>query len=251
MNASKSASVLQSAPVGDARRFLKVGGIVPFTATDYPGKLAAVIFVQGCPWRCGYCHNPHLQSRPHDEPMHLSDVRALLQRRMGLIDAVVFSGGEPTIEPGLADAIRDVRNMGFCVGLHSAGIYPKRLAAVLPLLDWIGFDAKAPFDHRYDRITGVAGSAAQALASAQSIIDSKVDHEFRTTIHPSLLHEDDIMALATKLSEMGVTNYALQVFRPQGCNSGSLKDTLVAGYPSDSLVRKVSALFSRFTLRTG
>lgn len=152
-------------------------------------------------------------------------------------------------DPALADAIREVSELGYQIGLHSAGIYPKRLADVLPMLDWIGFDAKAPFDERYDRITGIADSARQALESAQAVIASKVECEFRTTIHPGLLREDDIMDLATTLSAMGVTNYALQVFRVQGCGNDSLNATASAGYTSETLVRELGALFPRFTLR--
>lgn len=230
---------------------LKAGGITPFSATDYPGQIAAVIFVQGCPWRCGYCHNPHLQPRQSGDSLDWARIRSLLQRRIGLLDAVVFSGGEPTIDPCLADAIGEVREMGFKVGLHSGGIYQNRFREILPLLDWIGFDVKAPFDHRYERITGVADSAAAALAGAQAVIASHVDHEFRTTIHPALLAEDDIMELAQTLSGMGATSYALQIFRAQGCNSPALNAARVTGYPSDSLVRRVAALFPRFTLRAG
>lgn len=253
MSAGISANGRQSLP-DDAGgttgpRLLKVGGVTPFTATDYPGKLAAVVFVQGCPWRCGYCHNPHLQPRTSDSPLHWARIVALLERRVGLIDAVVFSGGEPTIDPALAGAIADVRALGFGVGLHSGGIYPKRLAQILPLVDWIGLDIKAPFDQRYDRVTGFAGSAAQALESAQAVIDSKISCEFRTTIHPSLLSEDDILELATELAAMGVTNYVLQLFRAQGCGSDALNNVSVAGYPGGELIERVAALFPRFTLR--
>jgi anaerobic ribonucleoside-triphosphate reductase activating protein len=232
-------------------RLLKVGGVTPFTATDYPGKLAAVVFVQGCPWRCDYCHNPHLQPRLADSPLHWSDILARFERRVGLIDAVVFSGGEPTIDPALADAIAEVRALGFGVGLHSGGIYPKRLTEILPLIDWIGLDIKAPFDWRYDRVTGAPGSAAQALESARAVLASKVYCEFRTTIHPSLLSEDDILELATALAAMGVTDYVLQLFRAQGCGSDALKDASVAGYPGGDVIERVAALFPRFTLRRG
>src|SRR5690606_12286562 len=100
-------------------RRLKVGGLTPFTATDYPGHLSAVVFVQGCPWRCGYCHNPHLQERTPHSPIPWNDVLTLLDRRRGLIYAVVFSGGEPTMDPCLADALRETRALGFKIGLHS------------------------------------------------------------------------------------------------------------------------------------
>lgn len=253
MSAGISANGRQSLPDDAAGatgpRLLRVGGVTPFTATDYPGKLAAVVFVQGCPWRCGYCHNPHLQPRLSDSPLHWARIVALLERRVGLIDAVVFSGGEPTIDPALADAIAEVRALGFGIGLHSGGIYPKRLAEILPLVDWIGLDIKAPFDQRFERVTGFAGSAAPARESAQAVIDSKVSCEFRTTIHPSLLSEDDILELATELAAMGVTNYVLQLFRAQGCGSDALNNVSVAGYPGGEVIERVAALFPHFTLR--
>ena len=238
----------RSAP-DPGKRMLKVGGITPFTATDYPGQIAAVVFVQGCPWRCGYCHNPHLQPRVQESPLDWSRIRSLLKRRIGLIDAVVFSGGEPTIDPNLEGAIREVRDMGFKVGLHSGGIYQNRFREILPLLDWIGFDIKAPFDHRYERITGAADSADAALDGARAVISSGIDYEFRTTVHPALLAEDDIMELAQTLSGMGATNYALQLFREQGCGSTALKLAAESGFPGDELVQRVAALFPKFTLR--
>jgi len=229
-------------------RQLKVGGVTPFSATDCPGKLAAVVFVQGCPWRCGYCHNPHLQTRTRAGPMAWSQVMALLKRRVGLIDAVVFSGGEPTLDPALADAMREVRSLGFGIGLHSAGMYPRRLAEVLPLVEWVGLDVKAGWQD-YDAVSGVKDSARHARASAQAVLASSAAHEFRTTVHPGLHSEADILALAQSLSAMGVRHYALQVFRGTGCADERLKATTTAGYPGAGLLAQVSALFETFTLR--
>lgn len=229
-------------------RLLKVGGVTPFTATDYPGCLAAVIFVQGCPWRCGYCHNPHLQTRPAVGALHWPDIVAKLRSRVGLIDGVVFSGGEPTMDPALPEAIAEVKALGFKVGLHTACIYPKQLAAVLPLLDWVGFDIKAPFAN-YARITGVADSGPQARACAEAIIASGVAYECRTTIHPTLLREAEVLELAATLAALGVDNYALQIFRAQGCSDGALNAIATAGYPSAAALASIEAMFERFTLR--
>lgn len=250
MSADISASSAPPSPHNPEDRLLKVGGITPFTATDYPGKLAAVIFVQGCPWRCDYCHNPHLQLRTIDSPQPWTQVLALLKRRVGLIDGVVFCGGEPTTDPGLHDAILEVRELGFAVGLHTAGAYPKRLASVLPLLDWIGFDIKAPFA-QYDRITGVADSGRHARLALEAILASGVDYECRTTIHPALLPEAVIIEMAEMLAHMGVRNYALQVFRAQGCRDNLLNAVGTAGYPSEAVVERVKGLFSGFVLRRG
>ena len=87
---------------------LRVGGITPFTTIDYPGELAAVLFCQGCPWRCRYCHNGHLLEADDTTLIDWSAVTGFLERRRGLLDAVVFSGGEPTAQRALADAIRKV-----------------------------------------------------------------------------------------------------------------------------------------------
>lgn len=227
---------------------LKVGGITPFTATDFPGKLSAVIFVQGCPWRCGYCHNPHLQPRTAQSPLAWKDVRAFLERRSGLIDAVVFSGGEPTMDPGLETAMRDVRELGFQVGLHSGGTHPKRLRHVLPLADWVGLDIKATAAG-YEAVTRVRGSGAPAFDSLRAVLDSKVNHEVRTTIHPRLHDEDEILTLARHLAHAGVTHYALQVFRSTGCQDTELNNMRVADYPGDGLLLTLKTLFPSFTLR--
>ena len=227
---------------------LRVGGVVPFTATDFPGKLAAVIFVQGCPWRCGYCHNPHLQSREADSAIAWDDVMALLRRRVGLIDAVVFSGGEPTIDPALGGAIEDVRQLGFAIGLHTACIYPDHLARVLPLVDWVGFDVKAPFDD-YEKITGVGNSGNKARACVELIMASGVEHECRTTAHPALLAEGEILALAAGMAQRGVKSYALQLVRERGCNDPRLRGRSLADYPSTDTLQQLAAMFPRFTLR--
>ena len=227
---------------------LKVGGLTPFSATDYPGKLAAVVFVQGCPWACSYCHNPHLQTRSANSSLDWSQILARLRRRVGLIDAVVFSGGEPTIDPALEDAMREVRALGFGVGLHTAGTYPRRLAEVLPLVDWVGIDVKASFD-RYDAITGISDSGSPALASAQAVLASGVSHEFRTTVHPGLHTPENLLALAQTLNAMGVRHYALQLFRNTGCADQSLTTVSTPGFPRADLIARVSALFETFTFR--
>lgn len=226
---------------------LKVGGLVPFTAVDYPGKLAAVVFVQGCPWRCDYCHNPHLQGRAGDT-LAWAQVLARLQRRVGLLDAVVFSGGEPLTDPHLKQAMCEVRALGFRVGLHTAGTRPERLQALLPLLDWVGLDIKAPFAD-YQRITHVAHSGERAQSCLQALIAGNIAYECRTTAHPRLLPEPAILALAQTLAHAGVDHYALQVFRAQGCHDTQLPSIPPGQYPSEKLIHELQTLFSDFTLR--
>ncbi|MGQ0711477.1 MAG: anaerobic ribonucleoside-triphosphate reductase activating protein [Rhodoferax sp.] len=195
---------------------LKVGGLTPFSATDYPGKLSAVVFVQGCPWACRYCHNPHLQPRATPAALAWPEVLERLRRRVGLLDAVVFSGGEPTLDPGLLDAVRQVRALGFAVGLHTAGIYPRQLEHLLPELDWVGLDIKA-LAQEYDAVTAVQGSAQAPWHSLQALLASGVGCEVRTTLLPGLHDRSHLRALADQLRQHGVRHWAVQAFRATGC----------------------------------
>ena len=158
---------------------LRVGGLTRLSACDYPGKLAAVVYCQGCAWRCEYCHNPELQPAHGAYEIPWAEVRAFLERRRGLLDAVVFSGGEPTLQRGLADAMREVKAMGYLVGLHTAGGVPGRLAEVLPLVDWVAMDLKGGFE-AHERVTRVRGSARRARQSYAFIRASGVAREFHT-----------------------------------------------------------------------
>lgn len=222
-------------------RHLRVGGLVPLSATDYPEHLAAVIFCQGCPWHCSYCHNPHLLPRRSTGEIGWPAILAFLERRRGLLDAVVFSGGEPTLQPALADAISGIRAMGYAVGLHTAGIYPRRLRAVLPLLNWVAMDIKAPFDE-YASVTGVTGSGARARECMELIMASGIDHEFRTTVQTCLLPAPKLLALAADLAARGVGNYALQECRAPG-------DAYAKSSLSDSLCHMIASMIPGLTVR--
>jgi pyruvate formate lyase activating enzyme len=188
----------------EVRQALQVGGFVPFTTVDYPGRLSAVVFCQGCAWRCTYCHNPHLQ--PFCAGSHRwEDILAGLRERRSFLDAVVFSGGEPTAQAALPSAAAEVRAMGFAVGLHTAGMFPQRLTAVLGHVDWVGFDVKAPFDARYDRLTQVAGSASKALESLRILLASGVQYQIRTTLDPAHIDQAARNDILAQLETLGTT----------------------------------------------
>lgn len=200
---------------------LRIGGLARLSTCDWPGELAATIFCQGCPWSCPYCHNPHLLPAEGPDELAWAGVLAFLDSRRGLLDGVVFSGGEATLQAALPEAVREVRAMGFRVGLHTAGPYPERLAAVLPWLDWVGFDVKAPFAE-YDRITGAPRSGGRALDSLRRLVASGVAFELRTTVHPALLDEDALARLRGELEALGVSQHKIQPFRPAGCADPAL-----------------------------
>jgi pyruvate formate lyase activating enzyme len=226
---------------------MKIGGLTPFTSIDYPGELAAVVFCHGCPWRCDYCHNRRLLDTDASGTIPWEEVLAFLDRRRGLLDAVVFSGGEPTLQPGLQQAVREARSMGFLVGLHTAGPFPERLKELLPHLAWVGMDIKAPFAE-YELITGVAGSGRKAEASAGILLESGLPYEFRTTLHPMLTEDcgSRLLGLVHDLRNMGAKRFAIQRLRlVEG-------DTPPGSSPfqaMEHITGSVTALFESFTIR--
>ncbi len=191
---------------------LAIAGLTPLSTCDWPDRLVATVFLQGCPWRCGYCHNPDLLDARRPGVVPWADVRALLARRRGLLDGVVFSGGEPTRQGGLPAAMSQVREAGFAVGLHTSGAYPRRLAEVLPLVDWVGLDVKGPA-HRYPAVTGVAGSAERASRALDLVLAAGVALQVRTTVDPALLSADDVAELRAWVRSRGGPDVVLQEVR--------------------------------------
>jgi pyruvate formate lyase activating enzyme len=227
---------------------LQVGGITPLTTIDYPDELAAVVFCQGCPWRCRYCHNGGLLNRNSETGYRWPDVLSKLKQRTGLLDAVVFSGGEPTLQAGLADAINDVKQLGMKTGLHTAGCYPDRLEKLLPMFDWIGLDIKA-LSENYTETTGVTGSGKKAWESLLLLAESETDFEVRITVHSGLLAEEKLMTLLQRLAGIGIENIALQ-----HCNTDSILDQQL-GLNHSELVNSacidyLEQHFNKVTLRT-
>ncbi len=194
---------------------LQIAGLVRLSSCDWPGKLVATVFLQGCPLNCGYCHNPELLDPHVSGTVAWHEVLDLLDRRHGLLDGVVFSGGEPTRQPGLVDAMRQVRAHGFGVGLHTSGAYPKRFAEVLPLCDWIGLDVKAPVG-LYGAVTGVQAAASKAFACLRLVLDAGTSVQVRTTVDPTTLTPGDVAELTATLMRLGVREHVLHEVRVEG-----------------------------------
>lgn len=222
---------------------LLIGGITPFSTVDWPGKLACVAFLAGCPWRCPYCQNFELQSRAAGR-LTDADLFAFLETRRGLLDGVVFSGGEPLAQAAVVSAVRRAHDMGFEVGVHTCGAYPERLREVLPFVDWVGLDVKAPWD-AYERVTRVPGTGERVRESLEAVLAAGVDMEARTTWHPALLSGEDIATIAHELAGRGVRSWAVQAYRSVG-TAGELPDETV--YPSD-VPDGLADLFEKYEFR--
>ncbi len=227
---------------------LEIGGFTPLTTIDFPGRLAAVVFCQGCPWRCRYCQNGHLIPRSAEDPVDWRRLVKFLEHRVGLLDGVVFSGGEPTLQASLPEAIRWVKSLGYQIGLHTAGPYPKRLQPVLPLVDWVGFDIKT-LPGAYPAVTGVPASGDRVLESAKLVLENGVAHEFRTTVHPALTNLTTLRDLAGVLADMGVKHYVLQECISGHCLDENLRGAQASSIITPPLAEEIGARFPSFSVR--
>jgi pyruvate formate lyase activating enzyme len=182
------------------------------TTVDFPDHLAAVIFCQGCPLRCHYCHNRELLSRHSNDLIPWQEVIDFLSQRKELLDGVVFSGGEPMLQRSIGQAFAEIKSMGFLIGLHTAGIYPKRLQRLLPLVDWVGLDIKA-LAKDYPALTGVPHAGESAWQSARLLAGSGVPHEIRTTLYPAIDNPGYRQGLQRELATLGKINHKWQPYR--------------------------------------
>ncbi len=194
---------------------LAIAGMVPMSTVDWPGNLCCTLFLQGCPWRCTYCHNYEILDPKTPGKVPFSHVVSFLEKRKNLLDGVVFSGGEATRQEELLLAIKTVKEMGFKIGLHTAGIYPKKLQKLINYVDWVGIDIKAlPED--YSQVVGRNNSGQKAYESLRIVLDAQVPYEVRLTICPDSVTSDRAFDIAQRCFSLGVRNFALQQARDLG-----------------------------------
>ena len=166
-----------------------IGGLQKSSLVDYPSKICTVVFTIGCNFRCGYCHNPELIKK--EDCISENDFFEFIKSRQGKIDAIVISGGEPTLQEDLEDFIVKCRKLNFLIKLDTNGTNPEVLKNLLSknLLDYIAMDIKAPFE-KYPNITRRFLDIEKIKKSIEIIMTSGIDYEFRTTFSPDLTVED-------------------------------------------------------------
>jgi len=185
---------------------MKIGFIQKTTLIDYPGKVAATIFVSGCNFRCLFCYNKDLVEGNIEE-ISEREVFDFLESRKGLLEAVVICGGEPTIYSDLPEFISKIKKLGFLVKLDTNGSNPEMLSKLD--VDYIAMDVKAP-QEKYKEVTG---SDIDVQKSIDFIKNSGIDYEFRTTLVPGLIEREDIFKIAQRISP--AKRYIIQNFQAQ------------------------------------
>ncbi len=187
-----------------------IGGIQRFSLIDFPGKVSAIVFTRGCNFRCPYCHNPELvDPNRYVDALEEEQLWEFLQRRQHKLDAVVITGGEPTLQEDLRPFLEKIRKMGFLIKLDTNGSNPRAIKDLLSanLLDYVAMDIKAPLE-KYSEVAKVPIDKTDIEESIMLIRESHVSHEFRTTVAKNMLSEADVLNIARMLQ--GEKLYVLQ-----------------------------------------
>ncbi len=192
-----------------------IGGFQRFSLIDYPDKICAVVFTQGCNFRCPYCHNPELvrpgSKRPSSHGSEEKEILAFLEGRTGKLDAVTVTGGEPLLQSRLEQFLSAAKGLGYLVKLDTNGSFPSRLERIIrsQSVDYVAMDIKTSLD-RYEYVVNRKIEKAKILDSIRCVMDSGLDYEFRTTVVGGLFERDDFYKIGQLIK--GSRLYVLQRF---------------------------------------
>lgn len=187
-----------------------IGGIQKTSLLDYPDKISAIVFTQGCNFRCGYCHNPQLLKS--ENGIYEADAFfGFLKKRQGKLDGVVVTGGEATLQPDLKLFIQKIKELGFLVKLDTNGTNPQILKELIDekLIDYVAMDIKAPLA-KYHVVINTKIDTSKIEESIKIIMNSNIDYEFRTTVLASQIKIEDFDSIGKLIS--GAKRYYLQKF---------------------------------------
>ena len=236
----------------DKNNPITIGDVEPFSIVDFPNKIAAVVFMQGCPWRCPFCYNKSLQkiNANNSDIWTFEILKSFLIKRKKMLDAVVFSGGEPLMQDGIEQAIDEVKNLGYEIGLHTGGFRPQMLMRIVNKLDWAGLDIKAPlFADKYKIATGCFDKVQNITDSLNILISSGITFECRTTCDPRILSIEDIYEIAKFLKEFGVKEYYLQKYRPIESDTDTTDEMCESIICNSDLLEFLKNSFEKFDVR--
>ena len=196
---------------------MKIGGLQKTTLIDYPGRVAATVFLIGCDFRCPWCYSSELvlPEKIKKQPrISEKEFFKFLKERKGLLEGITICGGEPTVNKDLPDFIKKIKKLGYLVKLDTNGSNPKMLKDLIDkrLIDYVAMDIKLPKE-RYKEVLGKRINVKDIEKSIKILKEGKVDCEFRTTVVPTILTKEDILEIAKWIR--GAKKYYLQNFRSE------------------------------------
>lgn len=195
-----------------------IAGLQKMTLLDYPGKVACTVFLQGCNFRCPFCHNSSLLGGKAESPIGQDELLSFLKKRQGLLDGVCITGGEPTLCPDLPELMRQIKSLGFSVKLDTNGSNPAILKNLVRanLVDYVAMDIKN-CPQRYEETSGCPGlDLSKIEESMVFLMEGTMEYEFRTTVIRQLHTAEDLAAIGkwfrTLCPDRQVNNYFIQPF---------------------------------------
>ncbi len=229
---------------------MKIGGFQKVSLIDYPGRISAVVFTQGCNFRCPFCHNPELvDPQRFADRIPEAEILAFLEKRRGRLDAVVVTGGEPTLQSELIPFTIHLKAMGYLIKLDTNGALPGVLEDLLgrKLLDYVAMDIKAPLE-RYGEVTKTKTDGERIRRSISLIMGSGVDYEFRTTAVRSLLGLEELEAIGRLIP--GAKRFVLQKFVPtKTLDRNYLGESSYSDGELKAIIEKLAAVVDKATQR--
>jgi len=217
-----------------------IKGFIKNSFVDYPGKVAATVFTGGCNFSCPFCHNGELVKSPGKiKSIETWEITDFLEKRKGLIDGLVITGGEPTLWPGLRDFIVKIKSMGFSVKLDSNGYEPLVLEKLLQegIIDYIAMDIKNS-PEKYAQTAGLKTlDISRIIKSIQLIKESGINYEFRTTVMKEFHSKEDLIKIGEWLK--GSEKYVLQNYNPK---EGQVEDKIFTPFSKKELSEYKSLL---------
>lgn len=240
---------------------MNIRGYLPTSLLEWPGKIAAVVFVGGCNFRCPFCYNRDLVLNPKElVSIPEKEIFVVLEKRKKWVDGVVVTGGEPSLSSDLPRFLKKIKDLGFSAMIYTNGSKPAMLSRLLTkkLLDGVTMDVKGPLDRRYSKTAGVSVNLAEVLKSIQLILNSGIEFRFVTTVVPRLHKKKDLVDLARNLAELAQKagkkeqslSWTLQQFRPGSCLDEKFNN--VSPYPKsfyDKILPKLRQIISHTFIR--
>lgn len=227
---------------------LLISGFLKQSFIDYPNKISAVVFLHGCNFRCNFCHNKYLiLGDPTKMKIEKEYILGQLNKYRGWLEAVVISGGEPTLSESLPEFIKEIKNLGFLVKLDTNGTNPRMIKELIneKLIDYVAMDVKTSFEN-YDKVTKTKTNINKIRQTIKILKNSGIDYEFRTTLVPKIVKKEDLMKIFKELK--GSKNYYLQQFK----QDIELMDNSIKGEPySEEQIKEFAKLAREYFNKVG
>ncbi|MDI6776008.1 MAG: anaerobic ribonucleoside-triphosphate reductase activating protein [Syntrophales bacterium] len=229
---------------------MKIGGLQKVSLLEYPGQICAIVFSQGCNFRCPYCHNPELVDPDlYGQCLAEEEFFSFLNKRKGKLDAVTITGGEPTIQADLLSFIRHIKKMGHLIKIDTNGSHPEVLTKLIEgkLVNYIAMDIKGPLE-KYGIITGTQIHQCLIKESIEMIMHSGIEYEFRTTVVRSQLTKNDLFHCGKLIKNARL--YVLQPFIPsKTLDREFLAETTYSYEEFKDIKKKLEKHISRVAIR--